>query len=330
MGFSSVMQKIYFERGIFITWYCSVGDCTFCYMSTQKSRIKDPLMARRTKESILAEVLLCKILNWKIEFVSAGYGSYVFPDMVNMIKDIVSVYGEKVWLNIGALKEPQIKQLKDYIVGVSGSIETLSPSIRGKVCPSKPLKWFEDMFGLCNQYGLKKAITIILGLGETEDDFGYVKDFIAKHGIDQVTFYRLVPVKGTAFENAAPITAEYFAGCIRRTKKDYPHLKIIAGSEEKYFEEFSGLIAAGADGVTKFHAIKKFGSGSAARMEFAVRSSGREMGSNMTQFPEVDINSEVNALPFADDLKERIASKLQVYLDTMKKSIHKNSIAVMQ
>ena len=71
------MEKTtWFERAIFLSWYCAKGDCKFCYMSTQKKLIKDPKKARRSFESILAEVFLCKKLGWKIEFLSGGYESF--------------------------------------------------------------------------------------------------------------------------------------------------------------------------------------------------------------------------------------------------------------
>ena len=35
------------ERAIFLSWWCDKGDCAFCYMSTQKDKIKDPKKARR-------------------------------------------------------------------------------------------------------------------------------------------------------------------------------------------------------------------------------------------------------------------------------------------
>ena len=35
------------ERAVFLSWWCDKGDCAFCYMSTQKDKIKDPTKARR-------------------------------------------------------------------------------------------------------------------------------------------------------------------------------------------------------------------------------------------------------------------------------------------
>ncbi|MBW3017744.1 hypothetical protein KY325_01140, partial [Candidatus Woesearchaeota archaeon] len=39
-------KKVWFGRCIFLSWYCDVGDCKFCYRSTQKSRIGQADRAR--------------------------------------------------------------------------------------------------------------------------------------------------------------------------------------------------------------------------------------------------------------------------------------------
>ena len=75
-----MMKLTHFERAIFLSWYCGRGDCKFCYMSTQKKRIKNPKLAKRRVESVLAEVMICKTAGWKIEFLSGGYESFEFWD----------------------------------------------------------------------------------------------------------------------------------------------------------------------------------------------------------------------------------------------------------
>ena len=40
-------NQITLERAIFLSWWCEKGDCAFCYMSSQKPKIKDPEKARR-------------------------------------------------------------------------------------------------------------------------------------------------------------------------------------------------------------------------------------------------------------------------------------------
>ena len=59
-------NEISLERAIFLSWWCDKGDCAFCYMSTQKDKIKDPTKARRNVHNIYAEAEMCKRLNWNI------------------------------------------------------------------------------------------------------------------------------------------------------------------------------------------------------------------------------------------------------------------------
>ena len=56
-----------FERAVFFSWGCTIGDCTFCYMSTQP-KDKPPKETRRSEESILAEFILCKNLGDRFRF----------------------------------------------------------------------------------------------------------------------------------------------------------------------------------------------------------------------------------------------------------------------
>ena len=64
------------ERAIFLSWWCDKGDCAFCYMSTQKNKIKDPRKAKRNINNIYAEAEMYKRLDWNIEFLSGGYESF--------------------------------------------------------------------------------------------------------------------------------------------------------------------------------------------------------------------------------------------------------------
>ena len=59
-----------------------------------------------------------------------------------------------------------------------GLVECITPNLRDKICPSKPLKEIEDMFNICDKLKLKKTMTLIIGLGEKITDFKYLKDFI--------------------------------------------------------------------------------------------------------------------------------------------------------
>ena len=81
-------QETAFERAIFFSWGCSIGDCTFCYMSTQPEG-KIPTETRRTTESILAEFLLAKHLGWDIGFFTGGIGEHLPDVMKELCKGVV-------------------------------------------------------------------------------------------------------------------------------------------------------------------------------------------------------------------------------------------------
>lgn len=309
------MKKIYFERAIFLSWYCSKGDCQFCYMSTQKNNIKNPLLAKRRKETILAEVILCKIFDWKIEFISGGYDSYEPDDLYQLIKDIKEISGQKLWLNIGIMSEQDIIRFKPLVKGISGPVECINPKLRNTICPSKPLKEIENMFDICTRLDLKKSITIILGLGETVSDFHYLKDFITKNTIDQVTFYRLKPQKDTHFENAIPITKEYYSQWIKMTRDKFPTIKIIAGSWLDHLDEISLLLQSGADGITKFPIIKKFNSVHANTIVDEVKKANMQFMSNITKKVSVNLDKETESI--SEPLRQKVKNKLKMYLDSI-------------
>src|SRR3989344_8973319 len=92
-----------FQRGLFFSWYCSTGDCKFCYMSTQKDKIKEPKGAVRSRESMLAEAIICKELGWGIEFLSGGHGTYGLNNLVELCRELYEITGQKQWLNIGVI-----------------------------------------------------------------------------------------------------------------------------------------------------------------------------------------------------------------------------------
>jgi len=312
-----MMKNVYFERAIFLSWYCSKGDCKFCYMSTQKNRIKNPKLARRTKESILAEVLLCKKLGWNIEFLSGGYESYDFEELVGLIKTIKQVYGKKVWLNIGVLNEKELIKLKPYIEGVCGAVECVNKKIHDYMCPSKPVKEIEKMFKICNKLKIKKAMTLILGLGEKLSDFPALKKFISKNKVDKIIFYRLKPEKNTEFEKIKPITKEYYSEWVKFTRENFTKLIINVGSWIGHFDEIKLLIKNGANNVTKFPVIKMFGSKYAQQIEQECNKYSKFLGT-LTKLPNIKWSKEVDKMKIDEELKKRTKIKLKEYLEQMK------------
>lgn len=309
-------KRIWFERAIFLSWYCSKGDCSFCYMSLQKPLIKDPKKARRKKEAILAEALISKLCGWKIEFLSGGYDSYPINEIVQLTRQIYEITGQKQWLNVGVLNEGELKKFMPHIEGVCGAVECVNPAIRKKVCPSKPIEPVISMLKIAEKLGLKKSITIIIGLGETEKDIPLLLDLIKKHRIDRVTFYALNPHKGTPFKKG-PDT-EYYTKWIKAAREKFPKLQIVAGSWVNRLSEIHLLLEAGADAITKFPAINLFGSKYAAQIEAEAKKAGKSFECTLTRLPNIDVDEEIRKLNLDEDIKKNVKAQLNKYLKKMK------------
>lgn len=310
-------KKTWFERAIFFSWYCGIGDCRYCYMSTQPKKISR--IARRTTESILAEILLCKKLGWKVGFVSGGHNAYTTVEFLDLLKKIKIVYGKKVWVNVGALSKKDLIKFKPYIKGVVASIETINPKVHKYVCPSKPIGPFEKMLVSANKLGIKTGMTIIVGLGETIDDFELLKRFIGKYKISKIHVYGLNPQKGTIFENKKPPTKEYQAEWIRLIRKNFPKIDIQCGIWKDRVNYVGILLKAGANSVSKYPAIKEFGSKNSIKLKDGCRKAGYRFEGTLTKLPKTDWDKEVEKLRLDRDLKSRVKVKLYQYLKQMKK-----------
>ncbi|MCK4589930.1 MAG: radical SAM protein [Nanoarchaeota archaeon] len=311
------MKPTHFERAIFLSWYCAKGDCKFCYMSTQKNKIKNPRLARRKLASIIAEALICKACGWEIEFLSGGYESHTLEELVNITKIIKQINKKKLWLNIGVLKESELKKFKPYIQGITGAIEVINPRLHKKICPSKPIKPIENMFNLCNKLKLKKSMTLIIGLGETLNDFPLLKNFIKKHKIDRITLYALNPHPGTPFKKG-PKT-NYYIKWIKQTRKTFPQLQIIAGSWVNRLNEIHQLLEAGADSITKFPSIKLFNTKFSHQIENEVKKANRKFTSTLTKLPKINWQKQIDQLNIEKDLKDQVKVSLNNYLKKMQK-----------
>ena len=282
-----------FERAIFFSWGCSIRDCQYCYMSTQPKQNKKGKPAVRSIESMLAEVILCKKLGWKLGFFSGGTGMYKTDDFAEMLRKICLAYGEKIWLNAGALSKEDLKKFLPYIKGVVGSIETVNNEVHKKVCPSKPVEPYLKMFSEAEKLGLKRAVTIIIGLGETIEDYPELKKIISEYGIEKIHFYGLNPQKGTMFENSLPPPKEYQAEWIARTRIDFPKIDIQFGIWKNRTDRISFLLDAGANSISKFPALKEFGKKSAVEIEVQAKAAGRKLTSTLTKLPIASPNTKI-------------------------------------
>ena len=240
-------KKISVERAIFLSWYCEKRDCKFCYMSTLSASKK----AKRTIESLLAEILICKNLNWNIEFLSGGYGVYSLQKIKEIAEKISQTY-QKVWLNTGIMNKRDMEIFGNEIEGITGSLETFDFDLHKIVCPSKPFSRVLQMLEDAKDLGFKTALTIILGLGEKKEKLENLFSIIKEYKIDRVTFYALNPQKNTIYEKFPSPSSLYYSEIVAKTRIEFPKLEIITGIWIDKISMIGLLLLSGSDGVTKF------------------------------------------------------------------------------
>lgn len=309
-----------FERAVFFSWYCRIADCAYCYMSTQpRAVIENKKTARRSFESILAEMILCRRLGWDIGFLSGGQGAFSFREFRELLRLIYAATGERIWVNIGAVTKREMKAFLPYIKGVVGAIETVNPEIHGRVCPSKPVGPMEEMFKCAKDMGLERAMTVILGLGERISDFSLLDSFIRKHRISKIHFYGLNPHKGTIFEASPPPPADYQAEWIARTRIAFPRISIQCGIWADRVDRVPLLIKAGSNSVSKFPALRMFGSQEARKVEEGARKAGRSFIGTLTELPELESDRELKDSGLPLPLRKKVSAKFGQYLDSMRK-----------
>lgn len=304
-----------FAKCFFLSWYCSLGDCTFCYRSTVKNKIAHPEQARRTKSSIYAEAFVAKQLGWDIEFLTGGYGIYPVEDLVEITRTVSLIYGEKVWINFGVMSKPTLDKFRPYVKGVVASIETINPALRARVCPSKPLDAYLALYRFAGS-DLLKSCAFIVGIGETPDDIVAFHNFIRDNHLARITIYALHPVKGTPFTHGPPL--DYYLWWIAKTRIVFPTLDIVAGIPVDG-RGTDLILRAGANTVTKFPIMRKFATPAAQRLEEDLQRSGRSFPCTFTRVPDINWAREIDMLPLDGENKEKIRGALPNYLARLRK-----------
>jgi biotin synthase-like enzyme len=310
-------DSTFFGRCIFLSWYCDLGTCKFCFRSTIKHKIAHSRNAKRSMASILTDAVIGKNLGWPIEFVTGGYRIFPFDEIVEIVKHVSKIYGEKIWVNLGAMTEEELLKLKPHVEGVCASIETIEPQLHKQVCPDKPVEPYSEMMETAGKLGFKKAITIVIGLGEKKEDFEILKEYIEKNKLDRITFYALKPVQGTEFTKSPE--AEYYAWWIAKTRTAFPKLKIMAGLTPRKVDYVSLILKAGANGITKFPALKQFNSEKAQLVENLAKKERKKFFGSLTKMPNIDWDEEVDKLDLNSERKEKVKRKIKQYLNAMNK-----------
>ncbi len=271
------------ERAIFLSWYCSLATCSFCYMSAHSSKMKRE-KAKRAPWRILAEAEICRRIGWNIEFLSSGYGALEKEEIKNIAEMVAHVTGKPVWLNIGVLNGDELSSFGEEVGGVTGSVETLDLKLRDKIVPGKPLEPIKDMLLNAKAQGLKTGITIILGLGESPEALSNLFNFIEETEIDRVIFYSLNPHEGTEFEGRTSPASLYHSRVVALTRVSFPEIKIISGTWANQLPSIGVNLLAGANGITKFPLFSMFGNSLGKRVEEEVKAANRKLLGTFTDW----------------------------------------------
>ena len=161
---------------------------------------------------------------------------------------------------------------------------------------------------------------------EKREDFEKLAAFIERHKLSRITFYALKPVRGTPYDHG-PSTIDY-AWWIARTRIRFPALQIIAGTAAARVDEVDILLRAGANAITKFPATKMFGTEKARLIEIKAASAGRDWVSNLHKLPDIDWDSQIDALDISEELKEKTKLKMRSYLEMMRNAHEKHDADV--
>lgn len=309
-------------RCIFLSFYCSVNTCDFCFRSIADNKGIDPAKARRSLSSILTEALLIKNFNWRLEFLTGGYNIYPKEELFRIAKLVHSVTKEKMWINLGILPTLHLKALSDYMEGVVASVETLEENLHNKTCPDKPLEPYKRMLVQAKEIGYLRSMTIIIGLGEDKTHFKYVEEFIKEYDVNRITVYALKPLAGTPY-TTGPSSNELL-WWIAKIRMTFPKLEIIVGISEDRLEEIHLVLRAGANSFTKIPATKMFNTDDAKLIEREVKKAGRAWKSvlyNEDVKGLCDWDAQVDALDINDEERKDLRDTLFRYLEMMQRKL---------
>jgi len=246
-----------FARAIFGSWYCSIRDCKFCFLSTQKNA--KIFVSKRTIESIIAEALIIKKLNAKLQDFTGGVLGNDYSELVKLTKLLYHIFEKQIWINLNVVPLKVWDEIKNYVEGLVYSTETFNKKLHDFVAPSKPLENSFKVFDFLDSEKKKKGVTLIIGLGETWKDIKVTNEFIETWQIDQIHLYGLKPIKGTIYENKVIPPLPYILFWISELRINNPKLLISASKSYKYINEYPFFYKAGANYYSKLRFLHYFG-----------------------------------------------------------------------
>lgn len=303
-------QTTFFERSVFINWTCGIADCKYCYLSTQPKLAPN---ATRHQASILAEILICKILGWKVGYITGGLRVESTEELIGLLNNIEKVYGKKIMMNFGPYTNSEVEQLAPHITGMGSAIESFDEELHKFICPSKPLPFLMKFLEHLQTNKLKKLITIILGVGERKEDLEKVSENIKKYGIETVQLCFLKPQENTVFDDVPAPDPQYMAWWIANLRVLHPQLNIKVALVRERISDVQLYLDAGANGFSRFMVFKDFASPYAKELLEQCELAGRRLEGEFITCPELDIDSQVDELKLDEKLKEQIRTRAHQY-----------------
>jgi len=319
-----------FARAIFGSWYCSINDCKFCFLSTQdKARI---FVSKRTIESVIAEALILKNLNARLQDFTGGILGNDYSELIKLTKLLYYIFEEPIWINLNIIPLKIWDEIKDYVKGLIYSTETFNERLHKFVAPSKPLKQAIKLFEFLDSEKKEKGVTLIVGLGETWRDINVTNEFIETWQINQINFYGLKPIKGTIYENKVIPPLPYILFWISELRINNPKLVIAASKSYRYINEYPFFHKAGANYYSKLRFLHYFGKKGFRYFDYLNNKLGIKQETvvfmnkeDFEIFKEKIMNFDIEKLEEKSNVeinKELFYKKLESYLNLMAKNLN--------
>ncbi|MFT4312527.1 MAG: radical SAM protein [Candidatus Woesearchaeota archaeon] len=315
-------KTVWFERSIFTNWTCGIADCRYCYLSTKPKLEKKAI---RSRESILAEALVCKVMKWRVGYITGGLRVESTQDMTQLLKSLHDVLEYKVNMNYGPYFPRELDSFQEHVGGLGSAIESFDEQLHNFICPSKPLAALLRFLGECKNRNIPTFITIILGIGEKKSDIDTVIEKIREFNISCVQLCYLKPQQGTCFEDIHPPDPEYMAWWTAKLRIAYPKLIIKIALVKDRIEDFSLMLQAGANCFSRYMIFQDFASPFALALKQECEKVGRVLEGNFTHVPDLATQEIIDSLPFDEQTNQQIGVRFLQYVKRLQKQQEKHA-----
>lgn len=300
-------REAYFEHILLTSKYAPVNNVDLELIPlVSESSIETA--ASRTTSSILAEAYLCSSLNWQ-PLLSVTNQNMKLAQLRELLVKVTAIAGKKIWLNTSPITRQEIDAIYPYAEGILAPLTTINRDLHRRLFPNKQLASYLTM--LDDAQGLKRGISIVLGLGEKREDVKELHRFIESNHIDRVSFFPLHPLRNT--HPTRPPSSLYMAEWIAETRIVFPKLEIVAATWPDRVAEVGLFLKAGANMITKFPALQSFRTEQAAILEEEVKNAHRIFTTTMTNISSVQkaLDSLVSE-PEVQQLRERLTKIVEL------------------